>query len=107
MKKSSGKKAKKVNLKELTSSIKVDLKQLDLSQLIRGEIQNFCLQLGLGVAEQFIQSEVEQLVGARYSREQQNETSRWGSDVYKRQVYRIAAGGLSRSPKLPCPSINT
>ena len=81
MKKSSGKKAKKVNLKELTSSIKVDLKQLDLSQLIRGEIQNFCLQLGLGVAEQFIQSEVEQLVGARYSREQQNETSRWGSQA--------------------------
>lgn len=79
MKKSSGKKAKKVNLKELTSSIKLDLKRLDLGKLISGEIQNFCLQLGLVVVEQFIQAEVEQLLGPKYSRERQDETYRWGS----------------------------
>ena len=79
MKKSSGKLTKNVNLEKLKSSIKLDLKQLDLGQLIRGEIQNFCLQLGLGLAEQFIQAEVEQLLGPKYSREREDETYRWGS----------------------------
>jgi putative transposase len=78
MKKSSGKQTHNVNLEKLNSSIKLDLKQLDLGQLIRGEIQNFCLQLGLGLAEQFIQAEVEQLVGPMYSRERENEIYRWG-----------------------------
>jgi putative transposase len=78
MKKSSGKQTHNVNLEKLRSSIKLDLKQLDLGQLIRGEIQNFCFQLGLGLAEQFIQAEVEQLVGPKYSREKENEIFRWG-----------------------------
>jgi len=78
MKKSSGKQTHNVNLEKLRSSIKLDLKQLDLGQLIRGEIQNFCLQLGLGLAEQFIHAEVEQLVGPMYSRERENEIYRWG-----------------------------
>jgi transposase-like protein len=81
MKKSSGKQTHNVNLEKLKSSIKLDLKQLDLGQLIRGEIQNFCLQLGLVVVEQFIQAEVEQLLGPKYSRERQNETYRWGSQT--------------------------
>ena len=81
MNKSSGKQTHNVNLEKLKSSIKLDLKQLDLGQLIRGEIQNFCLQLGLGIAEQFIQAEVEQLLGPKYSRERQDETYRWGSQA--------------------------
>jgi putative transposase len=79
MNRSLGRQSGNVNLGELTSLVNLDLKRLDLNQLISGEIHNFCLQLGLAVAEQFIQAEIEQLIGPKYSRAEQDETNRWGS----------------------------
>jgi transposase-like protein len=79
MKKSSNKKSKNVNLEKLRSSIQLDLKRVDLSHIIKCEMENFGLQLGLIVIEQFMQAEVEQLIGPRYSRERDGEICRWGS----------------------------
>jgi transposase-like protein len=79
MKKSSNKKAKNVKLEKIRSSIKLDLKQVDISQIIKCEMENFSLHLGLIVIEQFMQAEVEQLVGTRYSRGRQGDMGRWGS----------------------------
>jgi hypothetical protein len=73
MKKSSNKKAKNVKLEKIRSSIKLDLKQVDISQIIKCEMENFSLHLGLIVIEQFMQAEVEQLVGTRYSRGRQGD----------------------------------
>lgn len=42
-------------------------------------MENFSLHLGLIVIEQFMQAEVEQLVGTRYSRGRQGDMDRWGS----------------------------
>jgi len=78
MKKSSNKKSKNVNLEKLRSSIKLDLKQVDLSHIIKCEMENFGLQLGLLVIEQFMQAEVEQLTGPKYSREGDSDIGRWG-----------------------------
>ena len=63
MKKSSNKETRNVNLEKLRSSIKLDFKQVDLRQIIKCEMENFGLQLGLIVIEQFMQAEVEQLIG--------------------------------------------
>lgn len=41
MKKSSNKKAKNVKLEKIRSSIKLDLKQVDISQIIKCEMENF------------------------------------------------------------------
>ena len=61
MNKSSNKKTKNVNLEKLRSSVQLDLKQVDLAHIINCEIENFGLQLGLFVIEQFMQAEVEEL----------------------------------------------
>jgi transposase-like protein len=81
MKKSSTIRTTNVNLEELKASMKIDLKRVDLSQLISGEVQSFCHRLGLLVVEQFMQAEVEELLGAKYSRERQTESYRWGSQA--------------------------
>lgn len=81
MKKSSIKLTTNVKLEELQSSIKIDLKRADLSQLINGEVQSFCHRLGLLVVEQFMQAEVEELLGDRYSRDRQTDSYRWGSQA--------------------------
>jgi hypothetical protein len=52
----------------------IDLKQVDLSQLINGEVQSFCHRLGLLVVEQFMQAEVEELLGRKYSRDKQTDS---------------------------------
>ena len=54
MKKSSGKSTKNVNLEKLRSSINLDLKRVDLNQIVKCEMENFGLQLGLLVIEQFM-----------------------------------------------------
>ena len=54
----------------------IDLKQVDLSQLINGEVQSFCHRLGLLVVEQFMQAEVEKLLGRKYSRDKQTDSYR-------------------------------
>ena len=79
MKKSSNKKSKNVNLERLRSSIKLDFKRVDLNHIVKCQMENFGLQLGLIVIEQFMQAEVEQLIGPRYSRERDGNISRWGS----------------------------
>lgn len=81
MKKSSNKKTKDVNLEELRSSIKLDLKSLDLSKIIKCEMENFGLHLGLIMIEQFMQAEVEQLIGPKYSRDRRDDMNRWGSQL--------------------------
>ena len=85
MKKSSIKRTTNVNLEELKASLKasmnIDLKQVDLSQLINGEVQSFCHRLGLFVVEQFMQAEVEELLGRKYSRDKQTDSYRWGSQA--------------------------
>jgi transposase-like protein len=78
MTKSSNKKTKNVNLEKLRSSVQLDLKQVDLTHIINCEIENFGLQLGLFVIEQFMQAEVEELTGPKYSREKQGGIDRWG-----------------------------
>ncbi len=47
MKRSSSTKATNVNLEKLRSSIKLDYKQVDLGDIIRCQMENFGLQLGL------------------------------------------------------------
>ncbi len=79
MKKSSNKKSKNVNLEKLRSSVKLDLKRVDLSHIIKCEMENFGLQLGLLVIEQFMQAEAEQLTGPKYSRQGDGDIGRWGS----------------------------
>ncbi len=79
MKRSSSTKATNVNLEKLRSSIKLEYKQVDLGDIIRCQMENFGLQLGLIVIEQFMQAEVEQLIGPRYGREQLGQMNRWGS----------------------------
>lgn len=76
MKRSSSTKATNVNLEKLRSSIKLDYKQVDLGDIIRCQMENFGLQLGLIVIEQFMQAEVEQLIGPRYGREQLGQMNR-------------------------------
>jgi putative transposase len=79
VKKSSGKNTKNVNLEKLRSSINLDLKRVDLNQIVKCEMENFGLQLGLLVIEQFMLAEVEQLTGPKYSREEEGDIGRWGS----------------------------
>jgi transposase-like protein len=81
MKKSSIKRSTNVNLEELASSAKLDLKQVDLSELISGEVQQFCHRLGLLMVEQFMLAELDQLLGAKYSRENETNFYRWGSQL--------------------------
>ena len=59
----------------------IDLKQVDLSQLINGEVQSFCHRHELFVVEQFMQAEVEELLGRKYSRDKQTDSYRWGSQA--------------------------
>jgi putative transposase len=79
MKKSSTTRAKDVNLEKLKSSIKLDFGRVDIGQIIQCEMENFGLQLGFIVMEQFMQAEAEQLTGPKYSRENSRDMSRWGS----------------------------
>lgn len=79
MKKSSTKYTQNVNLDKLRSSINLDFKRIDLNSIVQCEMENFGLQLGLIVIEQFMLAEVEQLSGRRYSREPNGEIGRWGS----------------------------
>jgi putative transposase len=81
MKKSSSKNTTNVNLEKLRSSINLDLKRVDLSHVIKCEIDNFGLQLGRIVMEQFMLAEVEQLTGPKYSRgqDEDDDIGRWGS----------------------------
>src|SRR5580698_1598161 len=81
MKKSSIKRTTNVNLEELKASMNIDLKQIDLSQLINGEVQSFCHRLGLLVVEQFMQAEVEELLGRKYSRDKQKIVIAGGSQA--------------------------
>jgi hypothetical protein len=81
MKKSSIKRTTNVNLEELKASMNIDLKQVDLSQLIKGEVQSFCHRLGLLLVEQFMQAEVEELLGRKHSRDKQTDSYRWGSQA--------------------------
>jgi putative transposase len=81
MKKSSSINSNNVNLEKLRSSINLDFKRVDLSHIIKCEMENFGLQLGLIVIEQFMQAEVEQLVGPKYSREGDGDIGRWGSQA--------------------------
>jgi putative transposase len=79
MKKSSTKNSINVKLERLRSSINLDFKRVDLNEIVQCELENLGLQLGLLVIEQFMHAEVEQLTGPKYSREQEGDIGRWGS----------------------------
>jgi putative transposase len=79
MKKSSINNSNNVKLERLRSSINLDFKRVDLNEIVQCEMENFGLQLGLLVIEQFMLAEVEQLTGPKYSREQDGDIGRWGS----------------------------
>jgi len=79
MKKSSNNNGRNVNLEKIRSSINLDFKQVNLNEIVKCQMENFGLQLGLIVIEQFMLAEVEQLTGPRYSREQGGDIDRWGS----------------------------
>jgi len=79
MKKSSGKNSNNVKLERLRSSINLDFKRVDLNEIVQCEMENFGLQLGRIVMEQFMLAEVEQLTGPKYSRGHVGDIGRWGS----------------------------
>lgn len=79
MKRSSSIGIEKVNLDQLKKSITVDLDQVVLNELITGEIDNFCLQLGIIVAQKYLEAEAERLAGMKYKRDDGKEPYHWGS----------------------------
>lgn len=89
MKRSSSISVGAVNLDQLKRSIRVDLDQLALDEIMKGELDNFCLLLGLIVAQSYMEAEAEQIAGKRYERGDGKEAALWGS-----QPGSIKVGGV-------------
>lgn len=96
MKRSSSISVGNVNLDQLIKSISVDFDQLALDELVGGEIKNFCLQLGIIVAQKFLEAEAKELAGDKYNRDDGKEPFHWGS-----QKGSIRVGGAKVKIKKP------
>ncbi len=81
MKKSSNIKAIRVNEEngQERSAVAFDLKEVDLSAVIRMGLQDFISEVGMLAVRQVMEAEVETLAGERYSRLPGKIAHRWGS----------------------------
>lgn len=63
----------------LEAAFSVDLKDLDLKQVVSMGLEEFMFQAGMLLVQQVMRSEADQLAGPRYSRNPGKENYRWGS----------------------------
>jgi transposase-like protein len=81
MKKSSSVKQLFVKPEEaLKAAFSVDLKDLDLKQVVSMGLEEFTYQAGMLLINQVMQAEANQLAGPRYSRSPERENYHWGTE---------------------------
>ena len=81
MKKSSNVKSIRVNEEKVkeTANVELDLKSMDLKEIIKMGLQDFMFEVGMLAVQQAMAAEVNTLAGERYSRNSSNDVNRWGS----------------------------